>query len=153
MIFLIFFTMFFLIIFIISHIHDSHKYEGRAIGTIVKIREDYYYYKFSKIYQYYITYRYTVDGVIYEEECRFSESIIVYQYTVSGFTYGKKYLLSKETDKTFPIGKEVLLQYDEKKPQKFMPTGKEEMFFKQTFELGLITAAMLVLTIVKLINL
>lgn len=87
------------------------KYDGNTIGTIISVREIYTYNKFSKIYYYYPTFRYIVNGTVYEEEFPFNEK--------------RKELL--------PIGGEKMLRYDKNNPTNFFPIEKETAWSLQAF--------------------
>lgn len=87
-------------IFILSLIMviKSKNYKGKVEGIIINVREDFYYYKLNRVYTYYPSFPYTVDGITYECE----------------YPYGE---VSAEE---IPVGKKVLLKYDEAHPENFI---------------------------------
>lgn len=89
----------------------SHKYKGRTVGKIIKVCEHVSWYKFSKRIYYYPIYSYTVEGITYEEKFPFYET----------------------SSSILPIGKDNILLYDKKNPRNFIPIGKENVWFKQSF--------------------
>ncbi len=99
------------LLFLVSIITNvkTHKYEGRADGKIVDIKETCRSGRNNKIYIYYPIYQYMVEGIIYEEE----------------FPFGDK------SPHNLPIGEEAIIKYDKKNPEKFIVTGKEYVWLGQ----------------------
>ncbi len=87
-------------IFIVSLIMviKSKNYKGKVEGIIINVREDFYYYKLNRVYTYYPSFRYTVDGITYERE----------------YPYGEA------SAEEIPVGNKVLLIYDEAHPENFI---------------------------------
>lgn len=91
-----------------------HKYEGRVTAKIIGIRNDDYYFKFVKTNNFYPTYQYSIDDILYEIE--------------SPWGY-REYNCS--------VGQEVILFYDLKRPKKFVPGEEEKEWEKSTLEKGI----------------
>ncbi|MGC6173864.1 hypothetical protein [Lacrimispora sp. 38-1] len=85
------------------------KYEEKIHGTIISVRESCIK---GNHYNYYPTYRYIVDGVIYEEELAFPEN----------------------KEENLPIGEVRILQYDEKNPKNFFPIMNKKAWLMQSIK-------------------
>lgn len=105
----------FLILFTIEFLKDLwmvkkiHKYEGRVVAKIIRVRVHTCYDRiYTKINLYYPTYQYNVEGKNYERE----------------FSQGYRGDFQR-------VGKEVVLCYDKKNPEKIVPRDEEEFWKKE----------------------
>ncbi len=89
------------------------KYEEKTQGTIIGVRESCIK---GNYYCYYPTYRYIVNGNIYEEELAFPEN----------------------KEENLPIGEVRILQYDEKNPKNFFPIMNKKAWLMQSLKKFLI---------------
>lgn len=122
LLFLCFFLLF-LISFIINI--KIRKYEGRTEAEIVSIEESCRNGRNRKIYTYYPTYKYEVNGITYQKEFPFGEV----------------------TPSTIFIGKKVVIKYDKKEPEKFIVTGKEYVWLGQAI-FGLVMSIIILAVII-----
>ena len=127
---LIFFVS--ILLFILSLINNAktHKYKGRVEGEIVSIYQTISYGNNMKIYSYYPIYKYIVNGTIYQKE----------------FTFGEK------SEDDIPIGSKVILKYDMKEPEKFIVSGKENVWLGQAIILLIIAFIMLAMILSKCLS-
>ncbi|MDW2797927.1 hypothetical protein RZO55_10110 [Clostridium boliviensis] len=88
------------------------KYKGETTGTIISIREYHKRGYFIKDMEYYPTYRYIVNGIVYEEE----------------------FDLYEEKEDLLQIDQERMIQYDENNPKNFFPADKKNAWRLTAFK-------------------
>lgn len=117
------------LLFIVSLINNAktHKYKGRVEGEIISINKTISNGKNMKVYTYYPIYKYVVDGITYQKEFSFGE----------------------ESPNDIPIGSKVILKYDMKEPEKFIVSGKENVWLGQAIIVLIIALFMLAMLISK----
>ena len=81
------------------------NYKGRVIAKVIDVKEHVYRRKaWGKVHAYYPTYQYSVNGIVYEKR--------------SSWGYYDKL--------RYPLGSEIVMYYDEKKPQRSAVGGRME---------------------------
>lgn len=86
-------------------------YKGRTISKVINVNEHISYNRLNKKKLYYATYRYVVNGIIYEEDFPF---------------------FHKSPD-LISISEEKMISYSKKKPKNFIPDGEDNAWFFQAF--------------------
>ena len=115
------------LLFLVSFITNikSHQYDGRSEGKIVSVNKVSHNGRNSKVYIYYPVYEYTVAGITYQEE----------------FPFGDK------CPNNFTVGEETIIKYDKKKPEKFIVSGKENVYLGQAI-FGLVMSIIILAVII-----
>ena len=86
------------------------NYKGRVIAKVIDVKEHVYRRKaWGKVHAYYPTYQYSVNGIVYEKR--------------SSWGYYDKL--------RYPLGSEIVMYYDEKKPQRSAVGGRMEEEFRE----------------------
>jgi len=88
------------------------KYKGETTGTIISIREYHKRGYFIKDMEYYSTYRYIVNGIVYEVE----------------------FDLYEKKEDLLQIDQERMIQYDENDPKNFFPADKKNAWRLTAFK-------------------
>ena len=107
--------------------YNYKKYKGETTGTIVSIREYHKRGYFLKDMEYYPTYRYIVNGIVYEVE----------------------FNLYEKKDGLLQIDQEKNIQYDENEPRNFFPGDKKNAWRSIAFKDFFIVTSFALLEIYK----
>ena len=89
----------------INYLKRIKNYKGRVIAKVIDVKEHGFpERRWGKVHTYYPTYQYSVNGIVYEKR--------------SSWGYYDKL--------RYPLGSEIVMYYDEKKPQRSAVGGRME---------------------------
>ena len=94
----------------INYLKRIKNYKGRVIAKVIDVKEHGFpERRWGKVHTYYPTYQYSVNGIVYEKR--------------SSWGYYDKL--------RYPLGSEIVMYYDEKKPQRSAVGGRMEEEFRE----------------------